>query len=194
MNCRRLRKGGRRCAAPGIGGHAASAAPIASGTERRRAKPKAAGSTPAGWSIHNQGVGEPGRPCLPWKQETGGSNPPALTKPRRRGMRPLREPSFQDRLTAGRDALNVVMQVRILLLDPAWCGCSSCGTDAFPQRYYFEDRGFETRTASNVRNQGAAGMNLAFLRRSYEKSPAPARGAFSMWTGVRADEGPRYRT
>ena len=28
--------------------------------------------------IH-QGVGEPGRPCLPWKQETGGSNPPALT-------------------------------------------------------------------------------------------------------------------
>jgi hypothetical protein len=26
-----------------------------------------------------QGVGEPGRPCLPWKQETGGSNPPALT-------------------------------------------------------------------------------------------------------------------
>ena len=29
-----------------------------------------------------QGVGEPGRPCLPWKQETGGSNPPALTKRR----------------------------------------------------------------------------------------------------------------
>jgi hypothetical protein len=28
--------------------------------------------------IH-QGVGEPGRPCLPWKQKTGGSNPPALT-------------------------------------------------------------------------------------------------------------------
>ena len=28
--------------------------------------------------IH-QGVGEPGRPCLPWKQETGGSNPPTLT-------------------------------------------------------------------------------------------------------------------
>jgi hypothetical protein len=28
--------------------------------------------------IH-QGVGEPGRPCLPWKQETGGSNPAALT-------------------------------------------------------------------------------------------------------------------
>jgi hypothetical protein len=28
--------------------------------------------------IH-QGVGEPGRPCLPWKQKIGGSNPPALT-------------------------------------------------------------------------------------------------------------------
>jgi hypothetical protein len=28
--------------------------------------------------IH-QGVVEPGRSCLPWKQETGGSNPPALT-------------------------------------------------------------------------------------------------------------------
>jgi hypothetical protein len=27
----------------------------------------------------HQGVGEPGRPCLPWKQETGGSNPPTLT-------------------------------------------------------------------------------------------------------------------
>ena len=26
-----------------------------------------------------QRVGEPGRPCLPWKQEIGGSNPPALT-------------------------------------------------------------------------------------------------------------------
>src|SRR5262245_15137499 len=26
-----------------------------------------------------QGVGEPGRPHLPWKQESGGSNPPALT-------------------------------------------------------------------------------------------------------------------
>ena len=26
-----------------------------------------------------QGIGEPGRPCLPWKEETGGSNPPALT-------------------------------------------------------------------------------------------------------------------
>jgi hypothetical protein len=27
----------------------------------------------------NQRVGEPGRPCLPWKQEIGGSNPPTLT-------------------------------------------------------------------------------------------------------------------
>ena len=26
-----------------------------------------------------QRVGEPGRPCLPWKQEIGGSNPPTLT-------------------------------------------------------------------------------------------------------------------
>ena len=26
-----------------------------------------------------QGVGESGRPRLPWKQETGGSNPPTLT-------------------------------------------------------------------------------------------------------------------
>ena len=29
--------------------------------------------------INSQSVGEPGRPCLPWKQETGGSNPPTLT-------------------------------------------------------------------------------------------------------------------
>ena len=27
----------------------------------------------------NQRVGEPGRPCLPWKQEIGGSNPSTLT-------------------------------------------------------------------------------------------------------------------
>ena len=28
---------------------------------------------------NHQRVGEPGRPCLPWKQEIGGSNPPTLT-------------------------------------------------------------------------------------------------------------------
>ena len=30
-------------------------------------------------TLLEQRVGEPGRPCLPWKQEIGGSNPPALT-------------------------------------------------------------------------------------------------------------------
>jgi hypothetical protein len=30
-------------------------------------------------SCSQQRVGEPGRPCLPWKQEIGGSNPPTLT-------------------------------------------------------------------------------------------------------------------
>jgi hypothetical protein len=28
---------------------------------------------------NHQRVGEPGRPCLPWKQEIGGSNPSTLT-------------------------------------------------------------------------------------------------------------------
>src|SRR5207302_808707 len=37
-----------------------------------------AGSSPAVCSNH-QRVGEPGRPCLPWKQEIGGSNPSTLT-------------------------------------------------------------------------------------------------------------------
>jgi hypothetical protein len=35
-------------------------------------------SNPAVCSNH-QRVGEPGRPCLAWNQEIGGSNPPALT-------------------------------------------------------------------------------------------------------------------
>ena len=30
-------------------------------------------------AANHQRVGEPGRPCLPWKQEIGGSNPPTLT-------------------------------------------------------------------------------------------------------------------
>ena len=37
-----------------------------------------AGSNPAGKANH-QGVGEPGRPYLPWKQGIGGSNPSTLT-------------------------------------------------------------------------------------------------------------------
>ena len=34
---------------------------------------------PAEAILLDQRVGEPGRPCLPWKQEIGGSNPPTLT-------------------------------------------------------------------------------------------------------------------
>ena len=34
---------------------------------------------PAEATLLDQRVGEPGRPCLPWKQEIGGSNPPTLT-------------------------------------------------------------------------------------------------------------------
>ena len=44
----------------------------------RRVAPDAAGDGGEAENI-SQGVGEPGRPCLPWKQETGGSNPPTLT-------------------------------------------------------------------------------------------------------------------
>jgi hypothetical protein len=31
---------------------------------------------------NQQGIGEPGRPCLPWKEEIDGSNPSALTRMR----------------------------------------------------------------------------------------------------------------
>ncbi len=34
---------------------------------------------PAEATLLDQRVGEPGRPCLPWKQEISGSNPPTLT-------------------------------------------------------------------------------------------------------------------
>ena len=46
--------------------------------ERLIADQEAAGSSPA-VCLNHQRVGESGRPCLPWKQEIGGSNPPALT-------------------------------------------------------------------------------------------------------------------
>src|SRR5262249_11487545 len=51
---------------------------VAQWTKRLVADQGGAGSSPAVCSNH-QHVGEPGRPCLAWNQEIGGSNPPALT-------------------------------------------------------------------------------------------------------------------
>src|SRR5262245_2178773 len=51
---------------------------VAQWTKRLVADQGGAGSSPAVCSNH-QRVGEPGRPCLAWNQEIGGSNPPALT-------------------------------------------------------------------------------------------------------------------
>jgi hypothetical protein len=56
-----------------------------------------------------QGIGEPGRPCLPWKEETGGSNPPALTISCR---------FIPDRPTAGHPAVNRSIVVRIHVGEP----------------------------------------------------------------------------
>jgi hypothetical protein len=52
--------------------------PVAQPDERRVTNAEDAGSTPAGKANH-QGVGEPSRPRLPWKQENVGANPTTLT-------------------------------------------------------------------------------------------------------------------
>ena len=52
--------------------------PVAQPDERRATNAEDAGSTPAGKANH-QGVGEPSRPRLPWKQENVGANPTTLT-------------------------------------------------------------------------------------------------------------------
>ena len=59
--------------------------------------------------IH-QGVGEPGRPCLPWKQETGGSNPPTLTN------------------LMSKVALNRILQVFVLMHDLIRKVCNFSGS------------------------------------------------------------------
>ena len=57
---------------------AAPTAHVAQWIKRLVADQGGAGSSPAVCSNH-QRVGEPGRPCLAWNQEIGGSNPPTLT-------------------------------------------------------------------------------------------------------------------
>ena len=52
--------------------------PVAQPDERRATDAEDAGSTPVGKANH-QGVGEPSRPRLPWKQENVGANPTTLT-------------------------------------------------------------------------------------------------------------------
>ena len=49
----------------------------------RTTNPGGGGSSPPVRANNHKGVGEPGRPRLPWKQEIGGSNPLTLTNSRR---------------------------------------------------------------------------------------------------------------
>ena len=101
--------------------------PVAQPDERRVTNAEDAGSTPAGKANH-QGVGEPSRPRLPWKQENVGANPTTLTI--RHGAVAKRE---RDRLQSGYEP------DRHRPAPP--CSRSSTGR---ARSFYLQGSGFET--------------------------------------------------
>ena len=108
----------------------------------------------------NQRVGEPGRPCLPWKQEIGGSNPSTLTTT----LKNKQERSVSDIKVYGEHEPKTLAQMqRCMTVGSAVKGvlcadghlgyastfCTRCGRS--PSRWPGRESSTPTRTEGGVR-------------------------------------------